>query len=160
VYWRLTLGLILATLLVGTHWKAYVVGQQGVRAQWNQDKAQRVALALQAEQAARVREQELQAAKQQAEVRYAQLKKRAASAAAGAQSELGRLRDELASTDRDPAGGDPGTTQRADGGAGLERELLGQCAAALVGVAAEADRLEAVVVGLQGYVKQVCLAPR
>jgi len=63
VYWRLTLGLILATLLVGTHWKAYVVGQQGVRAQWDQDKAQRVALALQAEQAARAREQELQAAK-------------------------------------------------------------------------------------------------
>jgi hypothetical protein len=152
--------LVLAVVLAGTSWRAYVAGQEDVRVQWDQDKAERIALALQAEQRARTREQELVAARQQAEDQYVQLKKRAAAAAAGAQSELGRLRDELARPDGDPSGGDSGAAQRADGGARLERELLGQCAEALVGMAAEADRLEAVVVGLQGYVKQVCMAPQ
>lgn len=111
-------------------------------------------------EAARVREQELAQARQKVEVEYAQHKKRAAVAAAGAQSELGRLRDELAAPTAGAAGSDTRPTERADGAAGLERELLGQCATALVAVAAEADRLEAVVVGLQGYVREVCLARR
>jgi hypothetical protein len=161
MYARLTLALIVAVLLAGTHWKTYVMGQQAVRVEWDRDKAERVTLALQAEQAARAREQELVAARQNAEVRYAQVKKRAATAAAGAQSELGQLRDELAThPDRDPTGGNPGAAHRADDGTRLERNLLGHCAAALVEVAADADRLEAIVLGLQSYVKQVCLAPR
>ena len=160
MYWRLTLGLVLAALLAGTHWKAYVVGQQGVRAQWDQDKAERMALALQAEQAERRREQELVTQRQKVEERYVQEKRKAAAAAAGAQSELGRLRDELATAGGGPACTDSTAPARVDGAARLERELLGHCAATLTDLAAEADRLEAVVVGLQGYVREVCLAPR
>jgi hypothetical protein len=107
-------------------------------------------------EAARSREQGLAEARQKVEVQYAQHKKRVATAAAGAQSELGRLRDELATpAAAGAASGDTRPAERADGAA-VERQLLGQCAAALVGVAQDADRLAATVIGLQGYVRDVC----
>lgn len=110
-----------------------------------------------AEQAARDREQTLSVFRQQAEEKYVQEKTRAAAAASRARTELDGLRDALYAA-RTVLGQNAGTAGRADGPARLEGELLGQCASALVGVAAEADRLAAVVVGLQGYVKGVCLA--
>jgi hypothetical protein len=113
-----------------------------------------------ASEAARVQEQKLVEARQKVEVDYAQHKKRAAVAAAGAQSELSRLRDALAAPSAGAAGGDTRPAERVDGVAGLERELLGQCATAFVAMAAEADRLKAAVIGLQGYVREVCLARR
>ena len=149
MYWRLTAALVAIVLLVGTHWKAYKVGGRVVEAEYQ-------ARTLAAEQKARELEQHLVAQKQKAEEAYVQEKRKAAAAAAGAQSELGRLRNALTSRSQpsaDPAAG-PGTDDRT----GLEQELLGQCASALVSMAAEADRLETVIVGLQGYVKNVCLA--
>ena len=110
-----------------------------------------------AEEAARQREQSLSVFRQQAEEKYVQEKTRAAAAASRARTELDGLRDALHAARTGP-GQDPGAACRADGPARPEGELLGQCAAALVGMAAEADRLAAVVVGLQGYVKGVCLA--
>jgi hypothetical protein len=109
-----------------------------------------------AEMAARQREQSLSLFKQQAEEKYVQEKRRAAAAASRAGAELDGLRNELYAARPGTAAQDPTPTGRADGA--TERELLGQCATALVGVAAEADRLAANVVGLQGYVKGVCLA--
>ena len=144
---RLTAAAVLALLLAGTHWKAYVAGQQAVRAQY-------VAAQLQAEKAARLREQQLIEEKQKAEAAYVDQKRKAAVAVSGARTELERLRDALAASsasEQTPA------SPRAADRAGLEQHLLGQCAASLVGMAAEADRLEALVVGLQGYIKNVCL---
>lgn len=118
------------------------------------------AVSLQAaEQAARDRELALNQARQKAEERYVEEKRRAAVAAGRARSELDGLRDTLYALGAPAAGPDSPTACRTDAGA-LERELLGQCASALVGVAGEADRLAAQVLGLQGYVREVCLAPK
>lgn len=158
MYWRITAALIVAALLAGTHWKAYVSGKKTVQAEWNEDIQKRTTQALEAERAARNQEQQLLAAKQKAEEAYVDQKRKAAVAAAGAKSELDRLRDAI--NDRgDSSCADPAAKPRANGVARLEQELLGQCAGALLEMANTADRLETVIVGLQGYVKDVCLAP-
>lgn len=111
-----------------------------------------------AEQAARSREHDLLAARQRTEERYEQEKRKAAVAGSRARIELDGLRNELyAIAPANPK--DPAPARRADGRATLERELFGSCASTLVGVAAEADRLAAVVVGLQTYVRSVCSSP-
>ena len=107
----------------------------------------------------REREQALNQARQKAEERYVEKKRRATVAAGRARTELDGLRDTLYALGAPAAGQDPAAACRTDAGA-LERQLLGQCAAALVGVAGEADRLAAQVLGLQGYVREVCLAPK
>lgn len=138
---------VLLVLLTATHWKVYHLGRTLKQAEYNQAVAA-------ATERARAREQALVVAKHEIEVRYADLKKRTAAAAAGAQSELDRLRGDLAA--RGPGqGASPGA--RVDGGP--ERELLGACAASLVSMAGEADRIAAQLIGLQGYVQGVCLKP-
>ncbi len=141
-------GLVLVVLFAAANWKSYVSGVQRERTRWEAKTAR-------AEAMAREHEQRMIAAKHEAEVKYEQLKKRSARAAAGAQSELDGLRNALG--ERQVAA-DSSACPRADAGARLEQELLGYCAGALVNLAAEADRLEATVVGLQGYVKNVCQA--
>lgn len=117
------------------------------------------AVSLQAaEQGARQREQALNQARQKAEERYVEEKRLAAVAAGRARTELDGLRDTLYALGAPATGQGATTACRTDAGA-LERQLLGQCATALVGVAGEADRLAAQVLGLQGYVREVCRAP-
>ncbi len=157
MYWRIAAALIVAALLAGTHWKAYVTGKHAVQAEWNQDIAKRAQQALEFERAARDREQDLLAAKQKAEEAYVEQKRKAAVAAAGAKSQLDGLRNAIAERGAGEACTDPGAQPRANAGARLEQELLGHCAGALVELAAEADRLEALVVGLQGYIKGTVL---
>lgn len=151
MYGRLTFAGVVLLVLAATHWKAYHSGMTSAEA-----KAARQALV--AEQVAREREQQLVLARQKVEERYAQEKRVLQRSAAGAQSELDRLRDELAGGRQ--AGSDPTAPGRADGSASLERELLSSCAGALVQLAAEADGLAARLIGLQGYVREVCLAPK
>jgi phage protein D len=138
---------VLALFLAATHWKLYVAGQNSVRVQYQ-------AAALKAEQDARAQEQKLIQQKQKAEAAYVKEKQKAAAAAASAERALDGLRNAL---DERAAAADTATCTRVDAGVGLEQQLLGRCASALVGLAAEADRLEAIVVGLQGYVKNVCI---
>ena len=138
---------IVLALLTASHWKVYRLGQQMKVSEFN-------AAVAAATERARQREQALVAAKQEVEVKYEQLKKRHASDAAGARSELDRLRDDLATRSTNQA---PGSCPGADGASRVERELLGACAASLVQLAAEADRLQARLVGLQGSVSEVCL---
>lgn len=109
-----------------------------------------------AEEQARRREHDLLAARQKAEERYELQKRQAAGAATRARAELDGLRNELYAIAA-PGPKDTAAPLRADGRAGLERELLGSCASALVAMAGEADRLAAIVVGLQGYARNVCL---
>lgn len=60
--WRTCLALALALLLLaGTHWKAYMVGEQGVKAEWTTEKLAQSNAQVEAEQAARTKEQGMQA---------------------------------------------------------------------------------------------------
>lgn len=161
MYWllnpRVWVAAVILVVLGATHFTAYRGGKATVRAAWDKERAELTAKALEAEQAARKKEQELVTQRQKLEEKYAQDKRKAAAAAAGAQSELDRLRDAIAAAPSCQAGADPAAAGRAAGAARLELELLGACATALTDLAAEADRLETRVVGLQQYVKQVCL---
>ena len=117
--------------------------------------------ALEKQQSALAKLQELNAAKQKVEQDYALEKRKAAVAARSARAELDGLRQELYALP--PA--DPATSLQAAptpgrvDGATVERQLLGECATTLVAVAAEADLLAAQLVGLQSYVRDVCSAP-
>jgi uncharacterized protein HemX len=147
--WRVVFAVLIALTLAASHWKVYVAGKHAVLA-----KVQAEAMAK--EQAAREREQQLVAAKHKAEEDHAAFKRRTQRAVAGAQSELGRLRDTLndrqAASTATPSAG-------TDAAAPIERELFGQCAETLAGVAQQADQLAAQVSGLQSYVSAVCTAP-
>jgi hypothetical protein len=151
--------LSVALVLSATHWKAYVTGSNAVRAEWNVERAALAERARSAEAAARAIELEMAQAKHEAEVRYEETRKRLAADAAAARTELDRLRRTLAAPAprRDPAPADPAPLPAVDGGPGIESQLLGQCAEALVGVASSADRLAAQVLGLQSYITNVCL---
>ena len=144
--------IIVAVILISvsfSHYFVYNKGRETVQAKWDKDKL------IQTEQALQ-KQQQLQIEKQKSDERYVNEKRKASIAAANAKSELDRLRDELANGAKDNIGSCtvPGTNGRAR----LESELLGQCAASLVAMAQEADRLEAIIVGLQSYVNNVCLA--
>jgi hypothetical protein len=110
---------------------------------------------------ARAREQALGSAKQKVEEAYAIEKRKAAVAARSARAELDGLRDELyaISVPAPNPGANPVAPSRTDG-VSIERRLLGECATALVEVAAGADGLAAQLIGLQGYVRNVCIAPK
>lgn len=148
--WRVLLAALVAVTLAATHWKAYVAGKNTVLAQVKAE-------AMANEHAAREREHVLVTAKQKAEEAYVTLKRDTQRAVAGAQSELGRLRVVLDARQRQAdstAPPLPGT----DAAATTERQLFGQCAETLAGVAQQADQLAAQVSGLQGYVSAVCKA--
>lgn len=112
-------------------------------------------------EAARAQEQALGQAKQKVEEAYAIEKRKAAVAARNARIELDGLRNELyvLSAPAPNPGANPTTTARINAGS-VERRLLGECAAALLEVAEGADSLAAQLIGLQGYVRNVCVAPK
>jgi hypothetical protein len=155
VYTHVAAAIVSGAIAFWGAWQVQAWRYDGQVAQIRQMHAEQM---QKAEKAARDREQSLSVFRQQAEEKYVQEKNKAAGAASRARIELDGLRNQLYAIPS-PAGKDPATALRADGRDSLERELLGACASTLVGVAAEADRLAAVVVGLQGYVKNVCLAP-
>lgn len=146
--WRVIAALVVAVTLTATHWKAYIQGKNVVRTQMQ-------AQVLATEQAARKREHELIAARHQAEESYAALKRSTQRAVAGTQSELGRLRDAIAVRERQAAN-DPTPEPGTHAAATTERQLFGQCAETLAGMAQQADQLADQLSGLQGYVRSVC----
>jgi hypothetical protein len=85
---RFWIAVALVIALAVSHFFAYRGGKAAVRADWDRDIAQRAQIALEAEQAARQREQLLIEEKQKAEVLYVQEKRKAAAAALDAQSPL------------------------------------------------------------------------
>lgn len=157
VYWRIVAAALIVVMLAVTHVWAYHEGKASGKTALDKAVAEQTRKTLELERQARAKEQQLVVEKQKAEAQYAQAKRQAAVAATTAVSELDRLRHELAASSARGAGQDTATAPRAPSRAGLESELLGHCAQALTGMAAEADRLEALVVGLQAYVKGVCL---
>lgn len=151
---RITAALIAVALIAGGLWwmrhGAYKAGAESVRQEY-------AAAATKAAIAAMKTQERLQEAVQRIGEKNEQTKRQNAAAAAGAEHELGSLREQLAARDR----ADASAASAASGAdaARAERELLGSCAGALVGMAQEADRVEAKLSGLQDYVRSVCLRP-
>jgi hypothetical protein len=148
-----------AVAFVATLFFAHDHGRRSVLHAWDKERAEYAERVRAVEAAHRETEQQLLLAKEESEKRYAELRKRNAVDSASARTELDRLRNALAAPRSGAAAPDSSAGPRVAAGARLEQELLGQCAATLVGLAAEADRLESIVVGLQTYVKSVCLRP-
>ena len=142
--WRLAAALLLLTTLSASHWKAYVSGRQAATAHWQAE-------ALNAERTARSREQALITAKHHAEEAYVAQQRINRRALAGAQSDLGRLRDTLAAPSPTTSAGAPACA-RVDAAPTPERQLLGQCAQALTELAGHADAHAATISGLQSYI--------
>jgi ribosomal protein L29 len=154
---RVWIAALVVAIFAFTHFTAYRFGKGTVKREWDRSVAEQREAVIKAQEEARQIEQTLVAALHNTEKKYVEQRQKASVAAAGATAELERLRRAIAARER-AATQDPAPAARVDGGTGLESDLLGHCAKALVGMAQEADRLEAVVVGLQGYVKNVCQA--
>ena len=146
---------ILAFALAASHWFMYGAGKTAVQSKWNEETARQIQTALKAEQAARAREQALVAQRSELETRYAQEKRKSDAAAAGAKSELERLRAEIKAANGRSAGSNPAAPGRAHGSSAFP-ELLAECAGALVDLGQEADRIKGIAGGLQDYAKNVC----
>ena len=142
MYLRLTIALILAAVLAGTHWKAYV---EGVAAARTKQQAQ----ALKASEAARAREHELAT---QVEGLDRELQKQKARNAAVARAHAGRLREYQAALDRAVA-----DSAAAPGTAGPFAAIAGECGRALVSLDAHARELESTATALQNYAADVCI---
>jgi Tfp pilus assembly protein PilV len=111
-------------------------------------------------EAARAQEHALAEAKQKAEEAYAAQKRKADVAARSARVELDGLRNELYALSAPRKISENSTAAPSADGAPIERKLFGECATALVEMAAGADTLAAQLVGLQSYVRNVCVAPK
>lgn len=148
--YRIWLALALSLALLGSHWKAYKIGGDQVTHVWDAEKLEQAKDLAKFSEAARSKEQEIQASTRKVTNDYYRQKQAHAVAAGRAADSLRDLQAELA---KPGTCGDPGAPAGAYGPRGLERELLSHCATALAGLATEADRLENKVVGLQGYIK-------
>jgi Tfp pilus assembly protein PilX len=113
------------------------------------DAALAVATAT-AERQARDRESQMADAARKASDAYQANVSRVRASADSARTELDSLRNTLAAGPAAPASA---ASSGAYAAGGPERELLGACAATLQAMAAQADRLESKVIGLQDYIK-------
>jgi hypothetical protein len=150
MYWRIVLIGVTVALLTGSHWKAYTAGQKNIRTEYQLKVGEQ-------EKEYRAKERELTLAKNEAEVKYEELKKSNARSFAAVRTERDGLRIALANRERE-ARANPASVAGVDAGS-TERELLSEGADALVTLAAEADQLRIQVTGLQAYVSNVCLRP-
>ena len=155
-YPKLIAAALVALGLVFSHGWFYHEGKASGKAAFEKARAEYTERVLEQERLAREKEQALIADKQQAEVKYEQVKRAAANAATGALSELDRLHHTLAAREARAAAAAPSTCAGAHARA-TEAELFGTCAGALTQLAADADGLRAQLIGLQAYVNNVCL---
>lgn len=133
---------------LGWTWRA---GAASVRADWDAAITTQALATVKASEAARAQEQATQAKLRKANDDLQLSKKRRHADAVRAADGLRDFRATLygiAPGNSAPVSGNNGT-------GGLERELLGQCAQALAGMGATADRLAGKIVGLQDYIKAV-----
>ncbi len=139
--WRVWTAVALAVALAASHWKAYHMGQAEISAAWAADS---LAQASAVREAADLVQAKLRKANDDLQI---EKKRRAADAVRSADS----LREFQAAI----GGGGPDATAPGGthGAGGIESELLGNCAQALVGLGQEADRLAGKVVGLQDHIK-------
>jgi len=144
---------ILATVLAGTHWKARQSGYKARETIALADDAKRVAAALEAEQKARVREQELTAKVGKVDRAYQESKRNTVAVAAAAGRGLRELETALARPRA--AASDPATSSGVDDDP--RSAILAECAGALVRLDKEARRLADQTIALQNYAIGVCV---
>ena len=151
---RVWIAVALAIALAGSHWKAYTTGKQAVQLEWDAATAQATAAALQAEQAARAKEQALQTQVRKVANDYQVEKTRRAAADQLAADSLRQLQAALAGGGR--ARADPAAPAGADDDP--RDGIIAECAGALVQVDAAARRLADQTRALQSYTAGVCVA--
>lgn len=147
--WAALVALAVATA-TGMGWQQ---GAGHVQARWNAEKATRVQQALEASQEARRIEQARSRNVQESQDHARQVAAVSRADAAGARTELDRLRSILAERDRVTAVA-AGAKCVVDVGA-AERKLLGACAAEYQRMAEDADGIRANLIELQGYVRAI-----
>ena len=152
---RVWIVIALAIALTGTHWKAYTTGKHAVQLEWDAATAQATAAALQAEQAARAKEQALQTQVRKVANDYQVEKTRRAAADQLAADSLRQLQAAIAS-DRETSA-DPATPAGADDDP--RDGIIAECAGALVQMDKAARSLADQTRALQGYAAGVCVAP-
>jgi hypothetical protein len=152
---RVWIAIALAIALAGTHWKAYTTGKHAVQLEWDAATAQATAAALQAEQAARAKEQALQTQVRKVASDYQIEKTRRAAADQLAADSLRQLQAALAS------GGQPDADPAAPAGADDDPRdgIIAECAGSLVQMDAAARKLADQTRALQSYTAGVCVAP-
>jgi Tfp pilus assembly protein FimV len=145
------MAIAIAVVLAGTHFTAYKTGRALVAGDWAAEREQTALAVVEAEKAARAKEQELTQKANDVQTKLNAEKKRAAAAAGAAADELRLLEAALAASQAASDSIAPtGANGASTGGLFLES------AKAYLGVAAEADQLANKVIGLQGYVANVC----
>lgn len=97
---RVWIALALCAVLAFTHFTAYWAGKNTVRAQWNAERIVLQKAAIEAEKAARAREQDLQRKKDEAVNEAANRTQAAQANAAANRALVGSLRDDLAAANR------------------------------------------------------------
>lgn len=153
IYARIAAAIALALFLSGVYWKGHTSGAKSVQVLWDADAAQRTAQALQASEQARKVEQELSAKVRKVSDDYRTARKNIDHLAAASSDGLRNLQSILTAPNSPTSSAAASSGNHGTGE--LERELLGQCAAALAGLGQEADRMALKVLTLQDYVRAV-----
>lgn len=154
-WWRVGAAVAVALAMAGSHWWAYSKGKHQVHLQWDADIAQRTADALAAEQTARATEQALNDKVRKATHDYTAEKSRRAVADRAAADSVRRLEAALAGSGAPSP--DPATPARADDDP--RNGIIAECAAALGQVDRAYRALAGQIAALQGYTREVCIAP-
>lgn len=147
---RLWIALAIAGLLATSHFAAYRSGRAAVRVLWDADVALRTTNALQAEQAARKREAELQTKVGKVDRAYQDQKRATATVAAAAAVGMRNLEAALAVK--------PNSGASAPSGADDPRDrIIAECAGTVVALDAAYRRLANKATALQDYASGVCV---
>jgi len=141
----------LAIALAASHTWTYRAGGASVQQDWDAETTMQARETAKASEDARTAEQATQAKLRKANDDLQMEKRRRAADAVRAADGLRDFRATL----YDITPSNPATASGNHGAGSVERELLGSCAAALAGMAGEADRLALKVLGLQEYLKAV-----
>lgn len=147
---RIVLALFVSLALAATLWKAYVMGQNDIQQKWDKQTTTLALETLKQSEKYRAKEQQAQINVTKVQNEYAAAKKLNANLARGLTDSLRELQATL-----DSAATSNAPTPSGAHGAGIEYQLLGNCAGNLVGISAEAQRLAGKVIGLQNYINAV-----
>jgi Tfp pilus assembly protein PilE len=154
LYARLAVLAVILAALAGGAWKAYVMGKNTVKAEWDKVELIRTAEAFKLSEKNREKETALKLSQERISRDLIKEKSARAVADAAATDSLMRLRTAIANSGG--PGQDTDTTCGTDVG-GTERELLSQCAEVVRSMAATADRLSGKVSGLQRFIGALCV---
>lgn len=149
---KLWIGIAVAAALAFTHGFAYRSGRAAVRVEWDKERAEMMAATLEADKAARSKEQVLNEANARVTNDYLVQKKLRASDSV---VNDGRLRDLRSTILADKPNTNSNTIERTDD---PRDSIIDQCATALIGLDQYSKDLALKTIGLQRYSESVCLA--